>query len=106
MYYVNACCLIHTLLYTQKYMGSGIQTTVKANELSSVMTVCVNGFHNDVMACMLQIDESTIHIIFVALVVSMEAIFSCLNLNDGFLPYSMPKVFNKTGRGLTDIINA
>ena len=30
-------------------MGSEIQTTVKANELSSVMTVCVNRFHNDVM---------------------------------------------------------
>ena len=49
MYYLNACCLIHILLYTQKYMSSGIQATVKENELSSVMTVYVNGFHNDAM---------------------------------------------------------
>ena len=36
----------------------------------------------------------------------MEAIFSSLNLkyDDGFLPYSMPEVFTKTGHGLTDII--
>ena len=33
-------------------MGSEIQTTVKANELSSVMTVCLNGFLNDVIICM------------------------------------------------------
>ena len=55
MYYLNACYLKHILLYTQKYMGSEIQTTVKANELSSVMTVCVNRFHNDVMTYMLRI---------------------------------------------------
>ena len=86
---------------TKKYMGSGIQTTVKANELSFVMTVCINGFHN-VMTCMLQIGESTILRIFVPWVVSMEAIFSWLNLkqDDGFLPYSMPVVFNKTVHGL------
>ena len=39
----------------------------------------------------------------------MEAIFSCLlNLKpvDGFLVYSMPEVFNKTGHDLTDIIIA
>ena len=42
-----------------------------------------------------------------AWVVSMEVIFSCLNLkHDGFLPYSMPKVFNKTGNGLSGIIIA
>ena len=35
----------------------------------------------------------------------VKAIFSCLNLkpDDGFLPYNMPKVFNKTGHGLTGI---
>ena len=51
------CLLPYTYLiaHPKKYMGSGIQTTVKANELSSVMTVFVNGFHNDVMTCMLQI---------------------------------------------------
>ena len=37
--------------------------------------------------------------------VFVKAIFSCLNLkpNDGFLPYNMPEVFNKTGHDLTDI---
>ena len=35
----------------------------------------------------------------------MKVIFSCLNLKtDGFLPYSMPEAFNKTGHDLTDII--
>ena len=89
-------------------MGSGIQTTVEANELSSVMTVFVNGFHNDVMTCMLQTGESTIHRIFVVWEVSMGAMFSCLNPkhDDGFLHYSRPEIFNKTGHGLTDIIIA
>ena len=41
-------------------MGSGIQTTFKANELRSVMTACIHGFHNDVMTAMLQIGDSTI----------------------------------------------
>ena len=33
----------------------------------------------------------------------VKPIFSCLNLkpDDGFLPDNMPKVFNKTGHGLT-----
>ena len=35
--------------------AGGIQTTVKANELLFVMTVFVNGFHNDVMTCKFQI---------------------------------------------------
>ena len=40
--------------------------------------------------------------------VFVKAIFSCLNLkpDDGFLPYNMPDVFNKTGHGLTDIVIA
>ena len=44
--------------------------------------------------------------IFVAWVVFVKAIFSCLNLKpeDGFLPYNMPDVFNKTGHGFTDIV--
>ena len=86
-------------------MVSRIQATVKENELSSVVKVYVSGFHNDVMTCMLQI--GTIHRVLVALVVSMEAIFSCLNLkHDGFLPYGKPEVFYKTGYDLTDIIIA
>ena len=89
-------------------MGNGVQTTVKVNELSSVMTVCRHDFHNGAMAYMLQNGESTIYRIFVAWVVFTEAIFSCLSLkpDDGFLPYSVPEVFNKTGHHLTDIITA
>ena len=36
----------------------------------------------------------------------VKGIFSCLNLkpDDGFLAYNMPKVFNKTGHGLTGIV--
>ena len=58
------------------------------------------------MAYMLPFGESAIHRIFVAWVVFVKAIFSWLNLkhHDGFLPYNVPQVFNKTGHGLTDII--
>ena len=37
-----------------------------------------------------------------AWVAFLEAIFSCLNLNpdDGFSPYNMAEVFNKTGHGV------
>ena len=45
-------------------------------------------------------------IVFVAWVVFVKAIFSCLNLkpDHGFLPYNMPELFNETGRGRTDIV--
>ena len=38
----------------------------------------------------------------------MKVIFSCVNFkhDDGFSPYSLPEVFNKTGQGLPDIIIA
>ena len=38
----------------------------------------------------------------------MKATFSYLNFkpDDGFLPYKMPKVFNKTGHGLIGIVIA
>lgn len=51
---------------------------------------------------MLQNCESIIRRIFVTWVVFLEAIFSCLNfkLDDEFLPYSMPKIFIKTGHEL------
>ena len=70
------------------------------------MAVCRHGFHNGVMAYMLQF--GAIHRIFVAWVVFAKAIFSCLNLKpeDGFLAYNMPELFNKTGHGLTDIVVA
>ena len=56
---------------------------------------------------MLQFVESTIDRIFVASVVFIKAIFSCLNLkpdDDVFLSYSMPEIFDKTRHGLTNII--
>ena len=55
------------------------------------MTVCRHDFRNGFMAYMLKIGKSTIYKIFVAWVVFIEAIFSCLNLNydDGFLPCRM-----------------
>ena len=70
------------------------------------MAVCRHGFHNGVMAYMLQF--GAIHRIFVAWVVFAKAIFSCLNLkpDDGFLPCNMSELFSKTGHGLTDILIA
>ena len=49
-----------------------------------------------------------LHRIFVTWVVLVKAIFSRLNLklDDGFLPYNILELFNKTGYGLTDIIIA
>ena len=46
------------------------------------------------------------HIILILWVVFVKAIFSYLSIkpNDGSLPYSMPKGFNKTRHGLKDII--
>ena len=43
-----------------------------------------------------------------ARVVFVKAIFSSLNLkpDDGFWPYNIPELFNKTGHGLTDIVIA
>ena len=101
--------LTYTLpIIYSKYIGSGIQNTGKPNKLLSVMTVCRHGFHNGILAYMLQFGESAIHRIFVAWVVFVKAIFSCLNLkpDDGFLPYNMSDVFNKTGHDLTDIVIA
>ena len=37
----------HPILYP-KCIGSGIQNTIKSNELSSVMIVCKHGFHGGV----------------------------------------------------------
>ena len=76
-----------------KSIDSGIQTTDKPNKLLSVMTVCRCGFHNGVMAYMLQFGYSAVHRTF-------------LRPDDGFLPYNLPEIFNKTGHGLTDIIIA
>ena len=72
------------------------------------MPVCRHDFHNGVMAHMLHVGERTIHRIFVAWVVFMEAIFPYSNLkpDDEFLFYRIPEVFNKTVHGLTYIIIA
>ena len=86
-------------------MGSGIQTTVEANELCSIMVVYRHGVQNRIIAYMLQIGETTIQRIFVVWVDFVVTIFSCLNLkpNDGILLDSMPEVFSKTGHGLINI---
>ena len=69
------------------------------------MTLFRHGFRNGATACILQSGYSAIHRIFVAWVVFVKAIFSCLNLqpDDGFLSYNMLELFNKTGHSLTDI---
>ena len=99
--------LTHPIMYPN-CIGSGIQNTGKLNKLLSAMNLCRHGFQNGVMSFMLQFGQSAIHRIFLAWVVFVKAIFSCLNLkaDDGFLPYNMPDVFNKTGHGLTDIVIA
>ena len=63
-----------------KHMRRRIQAIDKTYAFLSVMTVCRNAFDNGVMAYMLQIHESTIHITFVACTVLMEAIFPCFNI--------------------------
>ena len=40
--------------FQPKCIGSGIQNIGKANKLLFIMTVCGHGFHNGVMAYMLQ----------------------------------------------------
>ena len=82
------CLLLCTrsIIYP-KCMDSGVETTIKPNELTSFMAVRRRGFHNGLMTYMLQFSESTIRRIFVTRKVFMEAKFSCLNLKpgDGFL---------------------
>ena len=53
------------------------------------MTVCRHDFNNGVMAYMLQF--------------GLNVIFKP---DDGFLPYNMAELFNKTGHGLTEIVIA
>ena len=70
------------------------------------MTVCRHAFHNGVIAYTFQFGESAIHRIFMARIIFVKAIFSCLNLkpDNEFLPYNMPEFSDKTGHGLTDIV--
>ena len=80
-YYLNVLLPYTNLIVYSKYLGSWIQTTVIANEFSSTMNVCIIGFNNHFMTCMLQIGESTIPRILVAWIVFIKAIFSCLMMN-------------------------
>ena len=57
-------CALYTSYLIPQIYGQLDSDHLKANELSSVMTVCIYGFHNDVTTYMLQIGESTIHKIF------------------------------------------
>ena len=106
----NIECLLpytHPIVYP-KFTDSGIKTTAKPNERSSVMSVRRHGFHNGFMADLSQFGKSIIHIIFVVWVFFMKAIFLSLNLkpDGGFLPYCMSDVFHKAGLDLTDFITA
>ena len=67
----------------------GFRQLLKQMKFFSIITVCVDSCHNDVMTWILQIRR-----FFLVWVVSMEAIFSCINFkhDDGFLSYSMPEV--------------
>ena len=80
----------HPVIYP-KCIGSRIQNTGKPNKILSVMTVCRHGFHNGVMAYMLQLVKVLSTEIFLAWVVFVKAIFSCLNLkpDEEFLLYSI-----------------
>ena len=85
-------------------LGSVIQNNGKPIKLLSLMTVCRHDFHDGVMLKV----HVTIWLKCVAKAIFVKAIFPCLNLkpDDGFLPYNMPKVFNKTGHGLTGTVIA
>ena len=70
------CLLLYTnpIVYP-KCAGSEIKSIVKLNKLSSVVTVCRHGFHNDVMAPMFQFGGGAIHRIYVAWVVLVKVMF-------------------------------
>lgn len=69
------------------------------------MDVSQHDLHNGAIGFMLQIEESTMHRIFVGWVVLVNAILSHLHLkpDDGFLLCSMPRLHIKIGHGFTDI---
>ena len=96
----------HVINYPQFKGNDGVGILDKSTGLLSVMTVCHHGIHKRVMVYMLNIGESTMQRIFVTWVVFMEAVFSKTNLkpDEGFLAYSMPELFIRTGNGLTDIV--
>ena len=100
------CLLLYTnpIVYP-KCVGSEIKSIVKLNKLSSVVTVCRHGFHNDVMAPMFQFGGGAIHRIYVAWVVLVKVMFPRLNLrpDNEVLHYSMFEVFNNIGNSLADI---
>ena len=87
----------HTIAYP-KCIGSGIQNTGKPNKLLSVMTVSRHGFHNGVMTYMLNLVK--------VLSQNFCGVGSICEVkpDDGFLPYNMSELFNKTGHGLVEIM--
>ena len=100
------CLLLYTnLIVYPKCVGSEIKSIVKLNKLSSVVTVCRYGFHNDVMAPMFQFGGGAIHRIYVAWVVLVKVMFPRLNLrpDNEVLHYSMFEVFNNIGNSLAEI---
>ena len=77
----------------------------KPTELFAVITICRHSLHQGVMTFMLKVGESTMQLISVGWIVSLETIFTHVNLKPeaGFLLRKMPDIFVKTGHGLTDM---
>ena len=76
--YLNACYFIRILSYTQN-ANRGWNSNHCYTKQTFICHDCIHGFHNGVMAYLLQFDEITTHIFFVAWVVFAKTIFSCLN---------------------------
>ena len=108
IYHLNACYLIHILSYTQNVLAVGFRTLV------SQINFCLPWLCVDMASIMVSWHTcyNSVKVLstefFVAWIVFVKAIFSCLNLepDDGFLPYNTPELFNKTGDGVTGIVIA
>ena len=59
----------------------------KPTELFAVITICRHSLHQDVMAFMLKVEESTMQLISVGWIVFLETVFTHINLKPeaGFL---------------------
>ena len=86
--------------------GAGMRSLDKPTELFAVITICRHSLHQDVMAFMFKVEESTMQLISVGWIVFLETVFTHINLKPeaGFLLKKMPDIFVKTGHGLTDMI--
>ena len=85
------------------YKGAGMRSLDKPTELFAVITICRHSLHQNVMAFMFKVGESTMQLIFVGWIIFLETIFTHINLKHeaGFLLTKMPDIFVKTGHGLT-----